>query len=132
MSFGSLFSSAAGNVVSVRVVADTAQYKKAMVGARVQGQKFEKDTAAGMQRMGTAIKTGFAVIAAGALIKFGKDTVGASTDLKESINAVNVVFGESAEGILAIGENAADSFGLANSEFNSFAVQFSAFAEHCT
>lgn len=59
---------------------------------------------------------------------FVKDSVRAATDLRESVNAVQVVFGDAADGVLAIGESAADSFGLAESEFNQFAVQFSNFA----
>lgn len=52
-----------------------------------------------------------------------------SSNLAESVNAVNVVFGESAEEILKIGENSAKSFGMSKEEFNSGAVRFSAFAE---
>lgn len=48
--------------------------------------------------------------------------VKSASDLGESINAVNVVFGEGAENILAFGKNAATSVGLAQSEFNAMAT----------
>lgn len=50
------------------------------------------------------------------------ETITAASDLTESINAVNVVFGEGADTILEFGETAATSVGLANSEFNSLAT----------
>src|SRR6056297_1033819 len=45
------------------------------------------------------------------------------------MNAVEVSFGSAAEGVLAIGENAAKSLGVSRTEFNDAAVRFSAFAE---
>ena len=66
--------------------------------------------------------------AALAIGSFAKDSVQAASNLGESINAVNVQFGEAAEGVLAIGENSATSFGLSRAAFNQFAVRFSAFA----
>jgi len=83
----------------------------------------------GMSNIGTVAKVAIAGAATAAVLSFSRDAVRASTDLEESINAVQVTFGEAADGILALGENAADSFGLANSEFNAFAVQFSSFAQ---
>jgi len=51
-----------------------------------------------------------------------------ASDLGESMNAVRVVFGDTADDILKIGENAATSFGMSKAQFNSSAVRFSAFA----
>jgi hypothetical protein len=82
-----------------------------------------------MSAMAATAKFAIAGIATAAVIGFAKDSIRAAVDLGESINAVNVVFGAAAPAIRAIGETAADSFGLANSEFNQFAVQFSNFAE---
>jgi len=42
--------------------------------------------------------------------------------LGESVNAVNVVFGDGAADILAYGQNAAKSVGLANAEFNQMST----------
>jgi phage-related protein len=74
-----------------------------------------------------AVAAGTAVAAAGVL--FVKDSITAASDLNESINAVNVSFGKSAKGILALGENAAKSVGLSKNEFNGLAVQFGNFAK---
>jgi hypothetical protein len=75
----------------------------------------------------TALKAGVAGAALG-VAAFVKGSIQASSDLTESINAVNVQFGEAAEGVLAIGENSAEAFGLSKAAFNQFAVRFSAFA----
>ena len=87
------------------------------------------------QMAGNAAKrvaqVGAAVAAAGAVAagKLAVDAVNAASDFEESVNAVNVAFGEAANGVLAIGENAASSMGVSREEFNSAAVRFSAFAE---
>lgn len=52
----------------------------------------------------------------------------ATSNLGESMNAVNVTFKESAGGINEIGEAAATSMGLSQTAFNAAAVRFSAFA----
>lgn len=70
-----------------------------------------------------------AAFAATGVVNFAADVVRAASDLDESTNAVNVSFGAAADEVLAIGENSAKSFGLAQSEFNQFAVGFKAFAD---
>jgi hypothetical protein len=55
-------------------------------------------------------------------------TIKVASDLNESVNAVNVAFGESAAGILKFGETAATSLGVSKVAFNNAAVRFSAFA----
>lgn len=52
-----------------------------------------------------------------------------ASNLGESVNAVNVVFGDAAGGVLDLGKKAAQSLGLSNVEFNGLAVQFSNFAK---
>ena len=66
---------------------------------------------------------------AGASLVIGKRAVDAASDLSESINAVNVVFGEAAEGILGLSDASARAVGLSSREFNAFAVQFGAFSK---
>lgn len=51
-----------------------------------------------------------------------KNSIKNASDLGESINAVNVVFGQGAAGILKFGESAAKSVGLATAEFNQMAT----------
>lgn len=65
------------------------------------------------------VAIGAATAAVGA---FAAQSVSAASDLEESINAVNVTFGESADKILEFGDNAAKSVGLAKSEFNQLAT----------
>lgn len=48
---------------------------------------------------------------------------GAASDLGESINAVNVVFGEGADEILKFSEGAATAVGLSSREFNQLATE---------
>lgn len=61
----------------------------------------------------------FSVAAIGAV---ASKTIKAASDLKESQNAVNVVFAEGAEIVLKFGENAATAAGLATAEFNQLSA----------
>jgi hypothetical protein len=124
----------------VRLQMDAGQYKReANEAATATGkvaQSADQTTTstgkmqAGLAQIGTVAKVAVAGAATAAVASFAKDTIRAATDLQESINAVNVTFGDAAPAIHAIGETSAESFGLAQSEFNAFAVQFSAFAEN--
>ena len=49
-----------------------------------------------------------------------------ASDLEESVNAVNVVFGEAGEAIHAYGETSATAVGLARSEFNQMSAEMGA------
>lgn len=80
-------------------------------------------------QMKNLAKTVGAAFATREVINFAKSAVSAASDLGESINAVNVTFGEASAGILALGENAATAVGLSAREFNAFAVQFSGFTQ---
>ncbi len=60
------------------------------------------------------------------IVAAGGAAAKAASDLNESLNAVNVVFDESAEQITAWGQNAATQAGLAQSEFNQAAVRLGA------
>jgi len=70
-----------------------------------------------------------AAFSAAAVVNFTKKSVSAASDLSESMNAVNVAFGEAADGVLKIGENSAQALGVSQTEFNNAAVRFSAFAD---
>lgn len=56
------------------------------------------------------------------LVGLGMAGINASSDLQESMNAVIVVFGEASEVVLAFSDQAAESAGLAASEFNQMAA----------
>lgn len=64
----------------------------------------------------------FGFATAGA-IAVTKKLVNEASSLEESVNAVNVVFGEGAKQILSFGKNAATSVGLANSGFNKLSTE---------
>jgi hypothetical protein len=72
---------------------------------------------------------GVGVAAVGAAGVIGVKAVGAASDLNESINAVQVTFGDASGGILQLSEDAARAVGLSKEEFNGLAVQFSNFAD---
>jgi hypothetical protein len=87
---------------------------------------------AGAASAGASLKANIVPIAAAAgaaVVGFAAKSVQAASNLAESTNAVNVSFGEAAEGVLEIGESAAKSMGLSKSAFNEAAVGFAAFAE---
>lgn len=68
------------------------------------------------------------VIAAAAVIGYQlarafRFAVNAASDLVESTNAVNVVFGEASKTVLEFGRNAAHAVGLSTAEFNQLSAQ---------
>lgn len=91
------------------------------------GKGFSDGFSAETQRTMQQVGTGMLAVGAIATVALG-GAVKAASDLGESVNAVNVTFGDAAGGILELGENAATSVGLSASAFNGLAVQFSAFA----
>jgi hypothetical protein len=71
-----------------------------------------------------------AIAGAGAAVgAFAAKAVNDASNLEESINAVNVAYGNAARGVHALGEQSAESVGLSERAFNELAVQFSAFGE---
>lgn len=52
-----------------------------------------------------------------------------ASDLNESVNAVQVAYGDASKSVLALGDNSAKAFGLSQRELNSYATQFSAFVQ---
>jgi len=103
-----------GNLVW-KITADSATFVSGLKGADQRLSAFEQRAKA----VGTSL-TKFVTLpiaaAAGASVKF-------ASDLQESTNAVNVVFGDSARIITAWGENAAEQAGLSQAAFNETATQ---------
>lgn len=86
------------------------------------------------KRAGAGFKAGFVGLVGSAIGALGigtflKSAVSEASGLGESINAVNVVFGEAAAGVQQLGKESAKSLGLSNLEFNNLAVRFSSFAD---
>lgn len=69
-----------------------------------------------------------ATLTAGAIVGFFRGAITEASGLNESIHALEVTYGGAADAVIALGENAADSLGLSNLEFNNLAVRFSNFA----
>lgn len=52
-----------------------------------------------------------------------------ASDLAESVNAVQVSYGDAADAVLKLGENSAQAFGLSKRDLNSYSTQFSSFVK---
>jgi hypothetical protein len=104
------------------------KFRADIIAADTTMGKFKAGGAAAFEGI-KANAASFAIAGGAALGLFASKAIDAASDLEESANAVNVTFGESADGIHALGKAAADNVGLSNAAFNSMAVQFSSFAE---
>jgi len=109
--------------------------ERAAEGAAKETKKIDKeakDATRSVGELGKSITEGFdvkkiglGVIAAVGLSEIRDFLIGAvsaSVDLSESINAVEVVFGEASEQILQFGADTSDAVFLAASEFNQLAA----------
>lgn len=69
--------------------------------------------------IGDAVQTGFS---------FVQESITGASGLNESLNAIEVAYGDAADEIDKLGTGAAERLGLSNVDFNSIATQFSSFA----
>jgi hypothetical protein len=76
----------------------------------------------GLGGMALAAKAAGAALAAAAVTKFAVDSIHAASNLEESINAVNVVFGNATGIIENFGQVSANAVGLSTREFNQLAT----------
>jgi len=79
--------------------------------------------------LGTVAVALGAALSVRAVTDFAKASIGAASDLEESLNALSVSYGDASEGIAKLGEDAATRLGVTQSAFNAAAVRFSAFAD---
>lgn len=114
--FGRGLSTAIGAAAGTAGTAGGAAYSTAFLAG---AKKFILPALAVLTGIGTA--SGFA--------QFADAAVQEASTLGESVNAVEVVFGDAADSVLALGENSANSLGLSQKSLNSMAVQFSSFAK---
>lgn len=84
-----------------------------------------------IDKLGSGLtKFGAGAMAAAGIAGVGLYKLGQSaSNLEESINAVNVTFGDASAGILDLSKDAAKAVGMSEVAFNGLAVQFSSFAE---
>jgi len=114
-------------VLNVEILGEYKNLAKATKGAEGSfkdlGKKFGK-IGADIAKVTAAIGIGIGVLAVTQI----KKAIDSASDLSEATNAVNVSFGDAAEGILELGENAARGLGLSKTELFGIATQFSSFA----
>lgn len=117
------------NVISTVLRLDSKDLKTGLKSAQAEVAATEgvlNKAKVGVSSFWSSLSGGQQAAAAGAVATAvalsAKSAVSAASDLNESINAVNVTFGESAEKILEFGDNAARSVGLAKAEFNELAT----------
>jgi hypothetical protein len=123
----------ANRITTVLEVVDT-KLKSGLRSAQQsikETEGFANKARVGFQSMWTSFTSSPTAIA-GTAIAVGAATakmVNDASNLEESVNAVNVAYGDAAGGVHALGQVSADSFGLSQRAFNEFSVQFSAFAD---
>jgi len=103
------------------------------------GQKgvtgFRSNVLTGVKGFAGGLVAAFAALGIGNIVadafRGAKDfvlgSIDISSDLRESVNAVEVAYGDAAESVLQLGENSAKAFGLSKRDLNAYATQFSAF-----
>jgi hypothetical protein len=111
--------------ISINLLADATNAKAGFAEAEKAAGGLDK-------QFGNIAKTAVNAFATREIINFGKGAVGAASDLAESANAVSVSFGDAADRILKLGENASTAVGLSAKDFNGFAVQFAGFTRQLT
>ena len=95
------------------------------------GKRFGGGMRAGIAGIATKVFAPLAAAAGGvALGGFLKGAIEEASGLTESINALDVVFGEASGGAQELGKAASGALGLSNLDFNNLAVQFSNFAKN--
>tara|TARA_S200002703_G_scaffold158098_1_gene167597 strand:- start:1401 stop:3158 length:1758 start_codon:yes stop_codon:yes gene_type:complete len=95
-----------------------------------KGLKQAQNALGGFKKtLGTVAVALGAALSVRAVTNFAKESIGAASDLEESLNALSVSYGEASEGIAKLGEDAATRLGVTQSAFNQAAVRFSAFAD---
>ena len=104
-------------------VKEFGKYDQAVKGSSTAAVKELSKTEKAMGR----VKLAAAAIGTTAAISLGKEAVDASRDLTESINAVNVMYGDSSAAVLQLSEDAARSSGLSKRAFNESAVAVGGF-----
>mgnify|MGYP006285409361 CR=1 FL=1 len=101
------------------LVANDAQLRSDVDSARSKVASSMTTIGTAMTQAGTRAALGLTL----PLLGVGGAALNASSDLEESMNAVKVVFGEASDTVLGFSQDAAESAGLAASEFNQMAAQ---------
>lgn len=100
-------------ILAIRIVSD----------ARNAAQGFDQ-AARGMDRFQSGVRAaaGVATVAAGAMVAIGAAAVKSASEAQQAAGAVESVFGRSASAVKGLADQAAQSVGLAASEYNNLAA----------
>ncbi|MBT2473313.1 hypothetical protein J7E68_01655 [Microbacterium sp. ISL-103] len=96
---------------------------------------FRSSVVGGVKSFAAPLVAAFAALGIGNIVadafRGAKDfvlgTIDIASDLNESVNAVQVAYGDAADEVLKLGDNSAKAFGLSKRDLNAYATQFSAF-----
>lgn len=114
--------------LEVRMTGDSSDLTKDLDKAQGKFGKF-KDVVSGMvMGVGFAV-AGMAIEAGKALIQFGADSVGAASDLQETLSKSEVLFGDNAKSVQAWADNAALAFGQSKQQALDAAATFATFGK---
>lgn len=104
-------------------------------GRGVKG--FRSNIVGGVKSFAGPLVAAFAALGIGNIVadafreakEFVLGTITIASDLNESVNAVEVSYGDAADAVLKLGENSAKAFGLSKRDLNGYATQFSSFVK---
>lgn len=96
---------------------------------------FRSNVVGGVKSFAGPLVAAFAALGIGNIVadafRGAKDfvlgSIDIASDLSESVNAVQVAYGDAANEVLKLGENSAQAFGLSKRDLNGYATQFSSF-----
>jgi hypothetical protein len=104
-------------ILSVKIITDSSGATKGLDNAAGRIGRLEQ----GFGRLQRPATLAFGALAVGA-----KKAIDSASELQQAVGGVEAVFGKSAGQVLKWGEGAADSVGLAASEYDTFATQIGA------
>ena len=115
-------------VLNVEILGEFKKLTQATKGAQTSMDKLQDGIKGASKKIGVAL--GAIGVAFGvAIVSQIKPAIDAASDLEESLNAVNVAFGDNAKSIIEFGRTTKTTLGLAQADFNGIATQFSSFAK---
>lgn len=110
---------------SSKAVNEYKKYGNTVTATTAKAEKAQGRLTAATKAYGPMV----AAVGATAALAMGKHAVNAARDLEESVNAVNVMYGRSADAVQGMGANAATEMGLSARAFNESAVAVGGFVE---
>lgn len=118
--------------LTVKLEADAGTYAKALDDAEKKTSSFASRMGGSLQSIGKTLTTGLAVgagVAAAAVGAFAVSSIGAASDLGETISKTNVLFGDSADTILEWSQETATAMGQSQQQALDAAATFATFGK---